>query len=83
MRKFLILAALFFSTAALAHGYSPYGTYNNPIQDPPFKGDWSVPVHRGMYCVGGTWHYGWLRPWEGKMVIKPSCGTAAYQLPVE
>lgn len=80
MRRVLILAAVLFSTVASAHAYTPYGTYYNPVQDPPFAGDWSVPVHRGMYCVGGTWHYGWLRPWERSPVIKPSCGTAVYQI---
>lgn len=78
--KKIIVAFFMFTGSAIA---APYGTYQNPVQDPPFEGDWSVPVHRGMYCVKGTWHYGWLRPWEGKMVIKPSCGTAVYQLPVE
>lgn len=77
--KYVILAvAMFVSTAAWA---DPYGTYYNPVEDPPFTGDWSVPVHRGMYCVQGTWHRGWLRPWEGSIVIKPSCGTAVYQVP--
>lgn len=77
--KKIIVALVMFATPALA---MPYGTYQNPVQDPPFTGDWSVPVHRGMYCVHGLWHYGWLRPWEGSMVIKPSCGAAAYQVPV-
>lgn len=77
MRKLLIVIALLFSTSAFA---APYGTYYNPVEDPPFTGDWSVPVHRGMYCVQGTWHRGWLRPWEGSVVIKPSCGTAVYQI---
>lgn len=80
MRKILILAAMLFSTAALAQSQAPYGTYYNPVQDPPFAGDWSSPVHRGMYCVQGTWHQGWLRQWEGTVVIKPSCGTAVYQI---
>jgi len=76
--KYIILTfALLFSSIAIS---APYGTYYNPVQDPPFVGDWSVPVHRGMYCVGGTWHYGWLRPWERSPVIKPSCGTAIYQI---
>ena len=79
MKKFLLIASLLFSTSAIAG--MPYGTYQNPIQDPPFVGDWSVPVHRGMYCVQGTWHYGWLRPWEGTIVIKPSCGAAINQIP--
>lgn len=78
MKKFLILLSFMFSTSAMAY---PYGTYQNPIEDEPFTGDWSVPVHRGMYCVRGEWHYGWLRPWEGKIVIKPSCGDAANQVP--
>ena len=78
MRKFLVVIATLFSTVALAQ--APYGTYYNPVQDPPFVGDWSVPVHRGMYCVQGTWHYGWLRPWEASPVIKRSCGTAIYQI---
>ena len=78
MSKYLIVvAAVLFGTVALA---DPYGTYYNPVQDPPFAGDWSVPVHRGMYCVKGTWHYGWLRPWEQSPVIKDSCGTAIYQI---
>jgi hypothetical protein len=77
MKKILILTALLFSTAVNA---APYGTYYNPVQDEPFTGDWSVPVHRGMYCVKGTWHYGWLRPWERSPVIKDSCGTAIYQI---
>lgn len=77
MRYVLIIAATLFSTVAFA---DYYGTYYNPIQDPPFAGDWSVPVHRGMYCVRGTWHYGWLRPWERSPVIKDSCGTAVYQI---
>lgn len=57
-----------------------YGTYQNPVVD-DFGGDTSVPLHRGMYCVRGVWHYGFLRPWERSPVIKPSCGTALYQLP--
>lgn len=79
MRKFLVLFALMFSTAAMAQ-VAPYGTYYNPVMDPPFTGDWTVPVHRGMYCVQGTWHLGWLRPWENSPVIKRSCGTAVYQI---
>ena len=79
MKYAVIAFALFASTSAMAY---PYGTYQNPVQDPPFEGDWSVPVHRGLYCVQGTWHQGWLRPWEGNMVIKPSCGDAVDQLPV-
>ena len=78
MKKIILAIAVLTSTAAVAY---PYGTYQNPIQDAPFDGDWSVPVHRGMYCVNGEWHLGWLRPWEGKIVIKPSCGDAANQLP--
>ena len=78
MRKVLVIDATLFSTVALAQ--APYGTYYKPVQDPPFVGDWSVPVHRGMYCVQGTWHYGWLRPWEASPVIKRSCGTAIYQI---
>ncbi len=58
----------------------PLGTYNNPVQD-ELGGDLSVPVHRGMYCVAGTWHYGFLRPWERSPVIKASCGSAVYQIP--
>ena len=78
--RFVMIAALLFSTAATAALAQPYGTYYNPVQDPPFVGDWSVPVHRGMYCVQGTWHQGWLRSWETSPVIKPSCGTAIYQI---
>lgn len=78
MKKIVFVVAMLLSTAAVA---MPYGTYQNPVQDPPFTGDWSEPVHRGMYCVKGTWHQGWLRPWETSPVIKPSCGTAVYQLP--
>jgi hypothetical protein len=59
---------------------NPLGTYNNPIQD-ELEGDLSVPVHRGMYCAAGAWHHGWLRPWERSPVIKPSCGSAVYQMP--
>lgn len=77
MKKVLFIAALMFSASALA---DPYGTYYNPVQDEPFTGDWSGPVHRGMYCVNGTWHQGWLREWEVSPVIKPSCGTAVYQI---
>lgn len=80
MKRFIIIAALLFSTSAFAHGSEPYGTYYNPVQDPPFAGDWSGPVHRGMYCVKGTWHQGWLRSWEVSPVIKDSCGTAVYQI---
>ena len=80
MRNILFAAALLISTSAMA---APYGTYQNPIEDAPLDGDWSHPVHRGMYCVNGTWHLGWLREFEGKIVIKPSCGTAVYQLPVD
>ena len=80
IRRFVMIAAVLFSTSALAHNHVPYGTYYNPVQDPPFAGDWSGPVHRGMYCVGGTWHQGWLRSWEVSPVIKPSCGTAIYQI---
>jgi len=75
MKTIILALALLTSTTALA--CLPYGTYQNP-----FVGDWSVPVHRGMYCVQGQWHYGWLRPWEGNMVIKSSCGSAAYQIPM-
>ena len=56
------------------------GTYNNPIQD-VIAGDLSGPIHRGMYCVRGEWHQGWLRRWERSPVIKPSCGDAVYQMP--
>ena len=79
MKYLVLIATLLFSSVAFA---APYGTYYNPVEDPPLTGDWSGPVHRGMYCVQGTWHHGWLREWEGKMVIKPSCGTAIYQLPI-
>ena len=57
------------------------GTYNNPIIEHELGGDLSVPVHRGMYCAAGAWHYGWLRPWERSPVIKASCGSAVYQMP--
>lgn len=77
MKHLIVAASLLISGAAFA---APYGTYYNPVEDPPFEGDWSVPVHRGMYCVQGTWHHGWLRPWERSPVIKPSCGTAIYQI---
>lgn len=77
MRKIVLVAALLFSTAALAT--PPYGTYYNPVIDEP-GGDWTYPVHRGMYCAQGTWHLGWLRPGERSPVIKPSCGTAVYQI---
>lgn len=56
------------------------GTYQNPVVD-RFGGDTSVPLHRGMYCVRGIWHYGFLRPWEQSPVVKASCGSAAYQIP--
>jgi hypothetical protein len=62
------------------YGRAPLGTYQNPIQD-DFGGDLSGPVHRGMYCVRGVWHQGWLRSWERSPVIKPSCGAAVHQLP--
>lgn len=58
----------------------PVGTYNNPIED-ELGGDLSAPVHRGIYCVAGAWHHGWLRPWEHSPVIKSSCGGAVYQMP--
>jgi hypothetical protein len=57
----------------------PLGSYNNPIED-KLGGDLLVPVHRGMYCAAGAWHHGWLRPWERSPVIKPSCGSAVYQM---
>jgi hypothetical protein len=75
MKKIIFAACLLATPAQAAF----YGTYHNPIQD-PLAGDLSAPVHRGMYCVGGTWHYGWLRYWEHSPVVKPSCGTAVYQL---
>ncbi len=56
------------------------GTYNNPVQD-VIAGDLSGPIHRGMYCVRGEWHQGWLRRGERSPVIKPSCGDAVYQMP--
>ncbi|MBY6242683.1 hypothetical protein [Methylosinus sp. Sm6] len=59
---------------------APLGSYYNPIPDVK-GGDLSVPVHRGMYCANGAWHYGWLRPWEHSPVIKASCGGAAAQMP--
>ena len=79
MRNAIFGIALLVSTSAFA---APYGTYQNPVEDPPLTGDWSGPVHRGMYCVNGTWHHGWLREWEGAIVVKPSCGTAVYQMPL-
>lgn len=81
MKYALIGLAMLTATAASAQSY--YGSYRNPIEDPPLAGDWSHPVHRGMYCVNGTWHLGWLREFEGKMVIKPSCGAAVNQLPLD
>lgn len=81
MKYAVIGFAMLMSTAAVAQSY--YGSYRNPIEDAPLDGDWSHPVHRGMYCVNGTWHLGWLREWEGKMVIKPSCGAAIRQLPLD
>ena len=62
-------------------GSPPIGTYQNPFEDQPFQGDWSRPVHRGMYCAFGLWHHGWLQPWEDSPVIKPSCGNAVNQMP--
>jgi hypothetical protein len=59
---------------------NPLGTYSNPKED-NVGGDLSVPIHRGMYCVAGEWHHGWLRPWERSPVIKASCGDAVYQMP--
>jgi len=56
------------------------GTYDNPIPD-VIGGDLSGPIHRGMYCVNGQWHEGWLRRGERSPVIKPSCGDAVYQMP--
>jgi hypothetical protein len=56
------------------------GTYDNPIPD-VIAGDLSGPIHRGMYCVRGEWHQGWLRRGERSPVIKPSCGDAVYQMP--
>jgi hypothetical protein len=57
-----------------------YGSYRNPIED-DVGGDLSGPVHRGMYCVRGEWHHGWLRSWEASPVIKSSCGAAVRELP--
>ena len=79
MKYGLIAIAMLVSTSAMAY---PYGTYQNPVEDPPFTGDWSGPVHRGMYCVAGVWHHGWLREWEDSPVVKPSCGSAIYQVPL-
>jgi hypothetical protein len=59
----------------------PLGSYGNPVEDKPGQGDWRGGVHRGMYCVGGRWHHGWLQAWEESPVIKPSCGVAAHQAP--
>ena len=56
------------------------GTYDNPIPD-VIAGDLSGPIHRGIYCVKGQWHQGWLRRGERSPVIKPSCGDAVYQMP--
>lgn len=81
MRMFTFVVALLAATSSVMA--MPYGTYQNPIEDRPLDGDWSHPVHRGMYCVNGQWHIGWLREFEGKMVIKPSCGAAIYQLPLD
>lgn len=80
MKKIVFIVSALMSTSAMA---APYGTYYNPVEDPPFTGDWSVPVHRGMYCARGVWHRGWLRPWEGSVVVKSSCGEAVYQAPVD
>lgn len=81
MRKLLALFAFGFSLFGAAPLLAaPLGTYYNPIPDVK-GGDLSVPVHRGMYCANGAWHYGWLRPWESSPVIKASCGRAASQMP--
>ena len=82
MRK-ILLTTMFALATTVAMAQLPYGTYQNPIEDEPFTGDWTGPVHRGMYCVSGHWHHGWLREWEGSIVIKPSCGSAAYQVPID
>ncbi len=60
---------------------APLGTYANPIIDEQGAGDQRFPVHPGMYCAGGNWHRGWLRPWETSPVIKASCGAAIYSMP--
>ena len=59
---------------------NPLGSYDNPIED-HIGGDLSGPVHRGMYCELGQWHHGWLRAWEVSPVVKPTCGSAVYQMP--
>ena len=61
-------------------GAPAVGTYDNPIQD-VIGGDLSGPVHPGMYCVHGLWHQGYLRRGEHSPVIRPSCGSAVYQIP--
>jgi hypothetical protein len=81
MRKLVALLALAFSLASAAPlRAAPLGSYANPIPD-VMGGDLSAPVHRGMYCANGAWHYGWLRPGERSPVIKASCGSAASQMP--
>jgi hypothetical protein len=56
------------------------GTFQQPIQDelpdeyPPGY------LHSGLYCVQGLWHRGWLKPGERSPVIRPSCGSAFYQI---
>lgn len=81
MRKLLASLAFTLSLANTApSSAAPLGSYYNPIPDMNV-GDLSVPVHRGMYCVSGAWHYGWLRPWESSPVIKASCGSAVSQMP--
>lgn len=51
--KYLFVAMISLMSINMANA-QPYGTYYNPVEDPPLAGDWSGPVHRGMYCVNGT-----------------------------
>jgi hypothetical protein len=50
------------------------GSFENPLVDEFPEGYPSGYLHAGMYCAGGNWHSGWLKPWEQAPVIKPSCG---------
>jgi hypothetical protein len=80
MRSLLAPLVLLISCGATPLFAAPLGSYYNPIPDVK-GGDLSVPVHRGMYCANGAWHYGWLRPGERSPVIKASCGSAVNQMP--